>query len=248
MIRIENLWKRLGDTEVFKGVSIEVKRGELLALIGMSGTGKSVLLKHIAGLMKPDRGRILVDGIDVTTARFRDLEKIRSRFGFVFQNGALFDSMTVFDNVAFPLREKTSLTEQEIGVRVRRELEQVGLTGAEEKVPSQLSGGMIKRAALARALVRDPEIVFFDEPTTGLDPIIARSILRLFDASHKRLNLTGVLVSHDIPDIFGIVQKVAMLHEGELVALEDSEGILTCPHPVVDQFIHGRINGPIQYK
>ena len=248
MIRIENLWKRLGDTEVFKGVSLEVKRGEFLALIGMSGTGKSVLLKHIAGLMKPDRGRILVDGIDVTTARFRDLEKIRCRIGFVFQNGALFDSMTVFDNVAFPLREKTSLTEQEIGVRVRRELEQVGLTGAEEKVPSQLSGGMIKRAALARALVRDPEIVFFDEPTTGLDPIIARSILRLFDASHKRLNLTGVLVSHDIPDIFGIVQKVAMLHEGELVALEDSEGILTCPHPVVDQFIHGRINGPIQYK
>ncbi|MDA1276039.1 MAG: ATP-binding cassette domain-containing protein [Verrucomicrobia bacterium] len=248
MIQIENLWKRLGGLEVFKGVSFEVQKGEFLALIGMSGTGKSVLLKHIAGLMKPDRGRILVDGTDVTRASFRELEDIRSRFGFVFQNGALFDSMTVFDNVAFPLREKTRMTESKIADRVRHDLEQVGLGGAEEKYPSQLSGGMIKRAALARALVRDPEIVFFDEPTTGLDPIIAKSILRLFDSFHNRLKLTGVLVSHDIPDIFGIVQKVAMLHDGELVALEEAKNIQSCSHPVVDQFIHGRIDGPIRYR
>lgn len=248
MIQIENLWKRLGGSDVFRGVSFEVQKGEFLALIGMSGTGKSVLLKHIAGLMKPDRGRILVDGIDVTRASSRELELIRSRFGFVFQNGALFDSMTVFDNVAFPLREKTRMNESAIRDRVRHELEQVGLAGAEAKYPSQLSGGMVKRAALARALVRDPEIVFFDEPTTGLDPIIAKSILQLFDSFHKRLRLTGVLVSHDIPDIFGIVQKVAMLHEGELVALEDAKTIGTCSHPVVDQFIHGRIEGPIRYR
>lgn len=248
MIEIENLWKRLGGVDVFKGVSLKVKKGEFFALIGMSGTGKSVLLKHIAGLMKPDSGRILIDGVDVTKARFGELEKVRSRFGFVFQNGALFDSMTVFDNVAFPLREKTRLDERAIQEKVLRELEQVGLAGAEEKFSSQLSGGMIKRAALARALVRKPEIVFFDEPTTGLDPIIAKSILNLFDSSHQRMNLTGILVSHDIPDIFSIVQKVAMLHEGELIAVEDASSILSCPHPVVQQFVQGRIDGPIRYR
>lgn len=247
MIEIENLWKRLGDVDIFKGVSLKVKKGEFLALIGMSGTGKSVLLKHIAGLMKPDRGRILIDGVDVTKARRTELEKIRSRFGFVFQNGALFDSMTVFDNVAFPLREKTHLDEHAIRKKVIHELEQVGLAGAEGKFSSQLSGGMIKRVALARALVRKPEIVFFDEPTTGLDPIIARSILQLFDASHKRMNLTGILVSHDIPDIFTIVERVAMLHEGQLVAVEDASSILSCSHPVVNQFVRGQIDGPIRY-
>ncbi|MFB0507611.1 MAG: ABC transporter ATP-binding protein [Thermodesulfobacteriota bacterium] len=247
MIRVEDLHKSFDGLEVLRGVSFQIERGEILALIGRSGYGKSVLLKHIAGLMRPDQGRIFIDGEDICCPRGKTLERLRSRFAFLFQNGALFDSLTVFENVAFPLREKTRLTDREIREKVLSELDQVGLAGAENKFPAEISGGMIKRAALARALVREPEIMLFDEPTTGLDPIIAHAILNLIDSCHKRLNFTGIIVTHQIPTIFDIVQKVAMLYEGAIRLIGSPEEIVSSKDPVVKQFINGDIEGPIEY-
>ncbi|MCX6966590.1 MAG: ATP-binding cassette domain-containing protein [Verrucomicrobia bacterium] len=247
MIIIENLQKAFGGQEVLRDVSLRVKTGEFVALVGLSGSGKSLLLRHVVRLMRPDAGRVLVDGRDVALMPRRELEALRSRVGYVFQSGALFDSLTVFDNVAFPLREKTRLGESAIRRKVLEELDQVGLKDAEHKYPAQLSGGMLKRVALARTLVRAPEIILFDEPTTGLDPIVVNSILQLFDSVHKRLNLTGILVSHEIPEIFGIVQKIAMLHEGRIAAVETPESIRCSANPVIDQFVNGKPEGPIQY-
>ena len=238
MIRVENLCKSVGTQEVLRGVSFEVQAGEFVALIGSSGGGKSLLLKLLVGLLKPDRGRIWVAGKDVAALSRREIESLRSRIGFVFQGGALFDSMTVYNNVAFPLREKTSLGEKEIYRKVMRELELVGLRDAARKYPAQLSGGMLKRVALARALVRDPEIVLFDEPTTGLDPVVSRAVLDLFGLVHQRLQLTGILVSHEIPRIFEIVQNVAMLHEGRVIAVEPPDRLCASPEPVVQQFVN----------
>jgi phospholipid/cholesterol/gamma-HCH transport system ATP-binding protein len=212
----------------------------------MSGSGKSILLKHVVGLLRPDSGRVLVAGKDVGSLAAGELEALRSRIGYVFQSGALFDSLTIFDNVAFPLREKTVLRESEIREKVMAALDQVGLKDAAEKYPAQISGGMIKRASLARALVREPEIVLFDEPTTGLDPIVANSILELLDEVHHRLKLTGILVSHEIPEIFGIVDKVAMLHEGVVAGVEAAGQIRNSRNPVIEQFVNGRPKGPIQ--
>ncbi len=243
MIRVEDLWKSFGNQEVLRGVSFEVQAGEFMAAIGSSGGGKSLLLKLLVGLLKPDRGRIWVAGKDVAALSRRELESLRSRIGFVFQGGALFDSMTVYNNVAFPLREKTSLGEKEIYRKVMRELELVGLRDAARKYPAQLSGGMLKRVALARALVRDPEIVLFDEPTTGLDPVVSRAVLDLFGLVHQRLQLTGILVSHEIPRIFEIVQKVAMLHEGRIIAVEPPDRLRASPEPVVQEFVNGKSAG-----
>ena len=240
MIRVDNLWKSFGRQEVLRGVSFEVRQGEFMALIGGSGSGKSLLLKLVVGLLKPDKGRIWISGKDVAAFSRQELESLRSRIGFVFQGGALFDSMTVFDNVAFPLREKTSLGEKEIRRKVTEELELVGLRDAEHKFPAQLSGGMLKRVALARTLVRDPEIVLFDEPTTGLDPVVSRAVLDLFGEVHQRLKLTGILVSHEIPRIFEIVQQEAMLHEGRIVAVEPPERLCASPDPVIKQFVNGK--------
>lgn len=247
MIRVEDLHKSFNGFEVLRGVSFHIRKGEILALIGMSGYGKSVLLKHIAGLMKPDRGRVLVDGQDMCCLKGKELEGLRSRLGFLFQGGALFDSLTVFENVAFPLREKTTLSEGEIRKRVLSKLDQVGLGGSEHKYPAELSGGMVKRAALARALVRDPEIMLFDEPTTGLDPIIAHAILTLIDNCHKSLKFTGIIVTHQIPRIFDVVQKVAMLHGGSILTTGSPEEILLSKEPVVKQFISGNVKGTIEF-
>lgn len=248
MIEIEDLHKSFDGVQVLKGISLNVNNGEVIALIGRSGFGKSVLLKHVAGLMKPDQGRVFVDGKDVASIRGKALSQLRSRLGFLFQGGALFDSMTVFDNVAFPLREKTKLREQEISEKVLAELDQVGLSGAEGKYPSQISGGMKKRAALARELVWAPEIMLFDEPTTGLDPIIGHAILNLIDNLHKRLRFTGIIVTHELEKVFKIVDRVAMLHEGVILALGTPEEIVSSKDPVVQQFIKGEIDGPISYR
>jgi len=239
MIQINNLWKSFGRQEVLRGVSFEVKQGEFVALIGGSGGGKSLLLKLIVGLLKPDRGAVSVSGKDISALGSTQLEALRSRIGFVFQGGALFDSMTVYDNVAFPLREKTNLSEKYICDKVMKELQLVGLHDAEHKFPAQLSGGMLKRVALARALIRDPEILLFDEPTTGLDPIVSRAVLDLFGLVHQRLKLTAILVSHEIPRIFEIVQKVAMLHEGRIVAVEPPERLCDSLNPLIQQFVNG---------
>jgi len=237
MIKIEDLHKSFNGVAVLKGVSLEVEKGELLALIGRSGYGKSVLLKHVAGLLRPDRGRILVDDQDMCRLRGRELIRVRNRLGFLFQSGALFDSMTIFDNVAFPLREKTKLNGQEIREKVMVELEQVGLRGSEEKYPSQISGGMVKRASLARALVEEPEIMLIDEPTTGLDPLTGQTILNLIDACHKRLRFSGIMVTHEVPKIFEIVNKVVMLHEGRVIFAGTPEEILSSADETVQTFV-----------
>lgn len=241
MITIDNLYKSFGGVEVLKGVTLEVPDGEVVALIGPSGEGKSVLLKHVAGLMRPDSGRILVSGKDLFGLGRADLLSLRSRFGFLFQSGALFDSMTVYDNVAFPLRELTRLSERDVREKVLSVLEQVGLTGAEEKYPAQLSGGMAKRAALARALVRSPEIMLFDEPTTGLDPIIVHSIHALIAATRQRFGFSGIIVSHEIPEVFGFVQKVAILHEGVICFVGTPKELFESGDVFVRDFIRGSL-------
>ena len=247
MIEIKNIYKTFADTEVIKGITLNVNKGEILALIGGSGQGKSVLLKHMAGLIKPDKGQVLVDGKEIGKLRGRPLAELRSRLGFLFQGGALFDSMSVYDNVAFPLREKSKLKEPEIRDRVTKELEQVGLSGQEGKYPTQLSGGMVKRAALVRELIWKPEIMFFDEPTAGLDPIIGHTIMNLISSIHKRFQFTGIIVTHEIPKVFDIVNRVAMLHDGTLLAEGTPEDIVSSGNPIVQQFIKGEIEGPIQY-
>jgi len=240
MISIEDLHKSLDGVDVLRGVSLTVARGEVFALIGPSGGGKTVLLKHLVGLMRPDRGRVRVDGQDVASLRGRALQRLRNRFGFLFQGGALFNSMTVFENVAFPLRERTRLNGAEVRDRVLYELKQVGLSGAEEKYPAEISGGMKKRAALARAMIVSPEIMLFDEPTTGLDPVIVRAIHDLIESCHRRLTFTGILVSHEVPDIFGLVHKVAMLHEGAIQIVGTPDEILSSTDPIVRDFVHDR--------
>jgi len=241
MIKIEQIHKSFNGTEVLKGITFEVEKGEVVALIGRSGYGKSVLLKHVAGLMRPNRGRVLVDGQDMNTLRGKELHKLRSRLGFLFQSGALFDSMTIFDNVAFPLKEKTKLPENEIREKVMYELEQVGLTESRDKYPSQISGGMVRRASIARALIEEPEIMLIDEPTTGLDPVTGQTILNLIDSCHDRLHFTGIVVTHEIPKIFEIVDKVAMLHEGVILFFGTPEEIMKAEEPAVKTFISGSI-------
>ena len=247
MIVAENLHKSFDGLEVLKGANLEVEKGEAVALIGQSGDGKTVLLKHLAGLLKPDKGRVLVEGRDVGKMSGKELEELRTRFGFLFQGGALFQSMTVYENVAFPLEEKTSLGDGEIHDKVEEELELVGLLGSEEKYPAEISGGMRKRAALARAMVQAPEIMFFDEPTTGLDPIIVHSTHDLIDAVHKRLGFTALIVSHAIPNIFTIVDRVALLHEGVIRFVGTPEEAIECEDPVVCDFIRGSMP-PERYR
>ena len=248
MIRVENLRKSFGGQPVLKGVNLEVNRGEIMIVIGQSGGGKTVLLKHLLGLLRADAGRIVVAGVDITELRGEALDAVRRRYGVVFQGGALFDSMSVFDNVAFPLRERTALGRAEIAQRANAKLEQVGLAGMGEKNPAEVSGGMRKRVAIARALVTEPEIVFFDEPTTGLDPVLVNTIHGLIVDLHAKFAFTAVMVSHEIPEIFKIAQKVAMLYDGRIVEAGPAEAIQNSPNPVIQQFIRGDPEGPIHLR
>jgi phospholipid/cholesterol/gamma-HCH transport system ATP-binding protein len=239
VIRVEGLQKSFGAQRVLHGVDLEVPAGEIMVIIGRSGGGKSVLLKHLIGLLRPDAGRVIVDGTDIVGLSGAALDAIRARYGVVFQGGALFDSMSVFDNVAFPLREKTRLPRDEIRVRVEERLAQVGLSGVGGKNPAEISGGMRKRVAIARALVTEPGVVFLDEPTTGLDPILVNTIHHLIRELHRKSRFTAVMVSHEIPEIFAIADRVAMLHEGMIVATGTPEAIQSSPSPVVQRFIRG---------
>lgn len=243
MIQIIDLYKSFERQQVLKGVNLTIPQGQVTAIIGRSGGGKSVLLKHLIGLMRPDSGQVLIDGTDLGQLRGKALDRVREKFGVLFQGGALFDSLTVFDNVAFPLREKTRLPEGEITQRSMQRLDAVGLADMAHKYPAELSGGMKKRAALARALVHDPEIILFDEPTTGLDPILLNSIHRLILNTHKRFGFTAIVVSHEIPEIFNIAQTVAMLHNGIIVEHNKPEVVMASANPVVRQFITGTYNG-----
>ncbi len=240
MIEIIELCRSFNGLRVLNGVSLTIPPGRITVIIGKSGAGKSVLLKHIAGLLQPDAGRILIGGVDLCRARGRERQAIKQRLGVLFQGGALFDSLTIFENVAFPLREKTRLPEAEIRRRVRERLAQVNLSpDVEQKYPDELSGGMKKRVALARALIQEPEILLFDEPVTGLDPPMTNAVFHLIQKTRQETGYTGVVVSHDIPEIFQIADLVAMLHQGRIIASGTPAEIQRCPDPVVQSFIHG---------
>ena len=239
MIRVEGIRKSFGANEVLRGLNLEVPTGSITVIIGRSGGGKSVLLRHLIGLVRPDAGRILIGGEDISRLRGRALDNVRRRYGVVFQGGALFDSMTCGENVAFPLREKQRLPRTEIAKRVEAALAHVGLEGAEGKYPAEVSGGMRKRVAIARALVTEPEIVFFDEPTTGLDPVLVNTIHQLIADLHRRRRFTAVMVSHEIPEIFEIADLVAMLYQGRIVEVGPPAAIQASDNRIVRQFIRG---------
>jgi phospholipid/cholesterol/gamma-HCH transport system ATP-binding protein len=239
VIVVKGLRKSFRGQPVLRGVDLEVPAGSITIIIGRSGGGKSVLLKHLLGLIKPDAGSVAIGGVELTELGGRAIDAVRQRYGVVFQGGALFDSLTCAENVAFPLREKTRLGRAEIARRVEESLVQVGLGGVGGKYPAEISGGMRKRVAIARALVTEPEIVFFDEPTTGLDPILVNAIHRLIRGLHRQLRFTAVMVSHEIPEIFEIADTVAMLHEGRIVEAGPAAEIQHSANPIIRQFIHG---------
>jgi phospholipid/cholesterol/gamma-HCH transport system ATP-binding protein len=246
MIQVIDVHRSFGSQQVLRGINLRVQKGEILAIIGRSGSGKTVLLRLIIGLVRPNRGQILIEGTDITQLSGRRLDRVRERFGMLFQGGALFDSMTVFDNVAFPLREKTDLPPSEIAAQVQKMLENVGLGEMGYKFPAELSGGMKKRTALARALVTNPSSILFDEPTTGLDPILVHAIHQLIQETHDTFGYTAVIVSHEIPEVFEIATRVAVIHEGRIIAEGTPEMILKSPDPFIQQFISGSLEGPVR--
>lgn len=243
MIQIIDLAKSFNGQVVLDGINLEMPRGKITVVIGKSGVGKSVLLKHIIGLLKPDRGRVLIEGVDISQLRGRQLQDMKKRFAVLFQGGALFDSLNVFENIAFPLREKTRLPEAEITRRVQERLEQMNLSlEAGKKYPDELSGGMKKRVALARAMIQEPEIIFFDEPVTGLDPPMTNTVFHLITKTHQESGYTALVVSHDIPDVFQVADQVAMLHQGRIIACGTPEEIQRHPDPMVQSFIRGEVD------
>ena len=248
VLRLEGVEKTFGKKKALDEVTLDIPREQITAIIGLSGSGKSVMLKHMIGLLKPDRGRVLFNGVDINRLSKKELYEIRGRFGMLFQAGALFDSLDVFDNTAFPLREKTDWDEEKIREKVMGILRGVGLEEASEKFPDELSGGMLRRVALARAIVMDPEILLFDEPTTGLDPIIRKSILSLICRTYNEHRFTMVMVSHDIPDIFHWCHHVVVAHKGKIVEVGPPEIVRNSTNPLVRQLVDGDISGPIQLE
>ena len=244
-IEFQGVWKRLGTKVVLRGVDLSVARGECLVVIGRSGTGKSVLLKHVVGLLQPDRGTVRVNGIDVASLDEGELLSLREQMGMLFQGGALFDSMAVGENVGLALREHTPLPERQIEEVVAEKLALVGLSGTEAQRPSSLSGGMKKRAALARALAMNPKIMLYDEPTTGLDPITADVINRLIRRLQDRLGMTSIAVTHDMRSAYHIADRIAMLHEGRIHAIGTPDEIQQTGDPILRQFIEGSSEGPL---
>ncbi|ROO88882.1 phospholipid/cholesterol/gamma-HCH transport system ATP-binding protein [Actinocorallia herbida] len=244
-IRVEGLRKSFGRQVIWEDVSFTVPAGQISALLGPSGTGKSVFLKNLIGLLRPDRGHVWVDGQDVPELRERRLYEMRRRFGVLFQDGALFGSMSVFDNVAFPLREHTRLSESKVRAKTLEKMEMVGLSGAEDKFPGEISGGMRKRAGLARALVLDPEIILADEPDSGLDPVRTSYLSQLFVDINHETGATILIVTHDIGTARVLPDNMGLLFRRGLVAFGPREMILTSRDPAVNQFFNARREGPI---
>ncbi len=246
MIEIQQLSKSFEDHKVLDRVSLSIKTGETMVIMGRSGCGKSVLLKHIIGLLKPDEGAVLVNGTDIAQLSGQELDGLRLKFGMLFQGAALFDSMTAFENVSFPLREHSKMDAGAIAQRVHECLQLVGLDNVDDLYPSELSGGMRKRVGLARALALGPEIVLYDEPTTGIDPIMGDIINDLVIALRDRLKVTSVVVTHDMRSAYKVADRMAMLYNGGIVEVGSPEQIRNSKNPVVQQFIKGEAVGPIQ--
>ena len=246
MIQVIDVHKSFGNQKVLDGVNLTVEEGKTTVIIGRSGGGKSVLLKHIIGLLKPDQGQVMVDGLDIAQMKDLELNEVRKKFGMLFQEAALFDSLTVGENVAFPLREHSRMKEDEIRATVLDRLRAVGLSGIEGKMPSELSGGMRKRVGLARAIAMRPKIVLFDEPTTGLDPVMTEAINQLIVNTQESFDLTCVVISHDLQSIFKVGHKIAMLYEGRIIAYGSPDDIQHSDNPVIRQFLAGSTEGPIR--
>jgi phospholipid/cholesterol/gamma-HCH transport system ATP-binding protein len=245
MIRIAGLHKSFGTVRVLRGVDLDVRRGETMVIIGQSGSGKSVLLKHIMGMMRPDSGRILVDGVDISGLGDDALQNVLRRFGMLFQGAALFDSLTVAENVAFGLRRYTRHTRREIRGLVAESLAKVGLQDIEHLMPHELSGGMRKRVGLARAIAYDPEVILYDEPSTGIDPIRADAINDLIIRMRERMRVTSVVITHDMVSSYKVADRIAMLYDGRIIETGTPAEIQASGNPVVQQFIHGNARGPI---
>ena len=245
MIQIRGLRKSFGANEVLRGVDLEVKTGEALVIMGRSGCGKSVLLKMIMGILKPDEGTIVIDGVDILSLTSRELDQFRLKLGMLFQGAALFDSLTVRENVGFSLYEHTTLPHETIEEKVKEKLRLVGLNGIEDSMPASLSGGMKKRVGLARAIANDPKIILYDEPTTGLDPIMAGGINDLIVQMHKTLRVTSITVTHDLKSAYKIADRIAMLYEGKIIGAGTPRDIESSENPVIRQFISGSAQGPI---
>ncbi len=238
MARIEEVHKSLGGKEVLRGINLEIPRSETTVIMGPSGCGKSVLLKHIIGLMRPDSGRVWVDGQEASAMNLRELNRLRQKMGTLFQSAALFDSMTVAENVSFMLRQHRSMTRAEIASEVGKALEMVDLAGAEKLKPGELSGGMRKRVGLARAVVMRPTLILYDEPTTGLDPITARGINNMIKDMHERLGATSIVVTHDVESALSVGGYFALTENGKIVMEGSPREALRSDHPLALQFFH----------
>lgn len=245
MIEIKEISKSFNVHKVLDHLSLTIEKGQTKVVIGRSGCGKSVLLKHIVGILKPDSGKVLVDGKDITMLNDKELDNVRMKIGMVFQGGALFDSLNVAGNVGFGLIENEHVGHKELLERVEEALCLVGLSGIEHLMPSELSGGMKKRVALARAICIKPEIILYDEPTTGVDPITADSINELIRSLHDKLKVTSIVVTHDMKSAYRVADSIAMLYQGKIIAEGAAEQIQHTEHPIVYQFINGLAQGPI---
>ncbi len=244
VIELIEVTKTFGSQQVLRGINLSIMEGKTTVIVGGSGQGKSIIIKHILGLIKPDSGRVLVYGKDINNISKKELKEIRTNFGVLFQNVALFDSMTVYDNVALPLRERTDMPEKEIGEIVNEKLVLMDVPESNDKYPAQISGGMRKRVGLARALVLNPKIVFFDEPTTGLDVAKSNEIYRVFFKSQAKLGYTSVIVSHDVPKIFKLADYVAMLNKGVIEACISPEEFQLSDNPVIKNYVETTM-GPL---
>jgi phospholipid/cholesterol/gamma-HCH transport system ATP-binding protein len=245
MIKIVDVHKSFREKKVLQGINLEVLEGESMVIIGGSGSGKSVLIKHIIGILRPDRGRIYVGGDDIAEMNEQDLNQVRQKFGMLFQAAALFDSLSVWENVGFALKQHTGLSDREIRGKAREKLAMVGLYDVEDLKPSELSGGMQKRVGLARAIAMEPEILLYDEPTTGLDPINADMINNLIIQMREKLNVTSVAITHDMTSAYKIADRIAMLYKGRMLEVGTPPEIQETDNPYVRQFITGKAEGPI---
>ncbi len=247
IISLRDVYKKFGTRQILSGVNLDVYKGETLVIMGGSGCGKSTVLRHMVGAIKPDSGKVYMRGQNLAELSEDELDALRKKFGILFQSGALFDSLNVKENICMPLREHTKLDEGIMNIMVKMKLELVGLRGFDDLMPSQLSGGMKKRVGLARAIAMDPEIIFYDEPTTGLDPIMAGVIDKLILDLSKKLSITSVVVTHDMNSVFRIADRIAMLHEGKIVQVGTKEEISNTINPLAKQFINGEPEGPVNF-